>query len=253
LLDVEGFYQVTNNLGALMPNYTSIAVYNPVEMLGGAAPIILPDSVNIMYQNFDLKSTQFGGTVSIDWVVSKKLMVKANATYQLTKLDNYLDYSRDELIAYQAKDAGSDEAELKQAVTQGLTTVGGQLLTGTDPASINNVKVAESTALPTDYQNDVTHKATPSYWGSVGIDYRPCKKIQFFTNGYFYGEQTFVNQYGTIPVESKFLMNMKATYHATPKLSVFVNARNLFDSKQVEFAYMDEIGALYLVGLHFKL
>ena len=244
LIDFEAFYNVSENYGALMPGYSNVQIYNAPDVLQGlAAPMYKPDSVNISYYGFDMKSKQLGASVSVDWVASEKLIVKAHATVQQTKLDDYMDKSRDDIIEHQVGDA----------IKSKLEELGYQLGTG-DLAldQIPAVVVGESTSMPTDLKSDYTHKATPSVWGSLSLMYRPIKKLEIFPQAYFYGEQTFENQYGTEKIDGKFLLNAKVSYKATPKLTVYLNGRNILNNDSREFAYMDKIGGLYLVGASFK-
>ncbi|MGQ1783507.1 TonB-dependent receptor plug domain-containing protein [Saccharicrinis sp. GN24d3] len=253
LLDLEAFYQKTNDFGALMPDSTTISLYNPLGVMNGQDAIILPEFINVMYQNMDLTAEQLGVSIGLDWVVNKKLVLNAHATYQNTKLDNYSAVSRDQLISDQALDAGSDEAAIAQEINAQLTAIGYGLATGTiDPAEVGHVTLGSSTLMPTDLEDDVDNKATPTFWGSIGLNYKPFEKLDINSQAYFYGEQTFVNQYGTVPIDSKFLLNAKITYHAGKNISFYLNGRNILDNDQPEFGYMDNIGGLYLAGLQFN-
>ncbi len=244
LVDVEAFYNVSENYGALMPGYSNVQIFNAAQVLQKiAAPIYKPDSVNISYYGFEMTSKQMGASVSIDWVASEKLVVKAHATVQQTKLDDYMDKSRDNVIEHQVGDA----------ITSKINELGYQLASGElTMDQIPAVVVGESTSMPTDLKSDYTHKATPSVWGSLSLMYRPIKKLEIYPQAYFYGEQTFENQYGTEKVDAKFLLNAKVSYKVTPTLTFFLNGRNILNTDSREFAYMDEIGGLYLVGASFK-
>ncbi|WP_068472696.1 TonB-dependent receptor plug domain-containing protein [Saccharicrinis aurantiacus] len=247
LIDLEAFYTRTSGFGALMPNYTDVNIYNALEVLtdpsGQTAPISVPDSVNLKHSALDLISKQLGATISIDWVVSKKLVLKGNLTVQKTTLDNYLQNSRDEMILHFATDA----------TTQALTDLGYQLATGAiAPGDIPDVVKGSSSTLPDILKNNYTHKATPSYFGGFSIIYRPTEKIEIYPQGYYYGDQTFENQYYDVPLSSKLIFNTKVSYKATKSLTVYVNGKNLLGNTSQEFAFMDETPMMILAGVHFK-
>lgn len=254
LVDIEAFYNISEGFGALMPVYTSLAIKNPLAILTqGAQAVVLPDSVNIQYTNLGLKSKQLGASVNIDWVVSEKLVANAHFTIQKTKLDNYMPYNRNELIGYLAASAAGDKTQT-DAATAVLQQLGYGLATGAiTPADVpSQIFYAASTSWPADTKDNYEHKATPSYFGGFSLSYRPCKKLEIFPQAYFYGEQTFENQYSTESIAAKFLLNAKVSYKATDNLTLFVNGRNILNMKDQEFAYMDEVPGLVLGGLSFR-
>lgn len=247
LIDLEAFYNESEDFGALMPSYSDVNIYNALDVLGDhtgqTKPLAAPDSVNIKYTNLALKSKQFGLSVNVDWIISERLVANGHFTIQKTKLDNYLAYSRNELIAYLVVDA-----------TQGaLTDLGTKLANGEIiPEDVPAVVRGESSNWPTDTRNGYEHKSTPSYFGGFSLTYRPCKKIEILPQAYFYGQQEFENQYSTETVSSKFILNAKLSYKANENLRFFINGRNVLNNKTKEFAFMDKTGGLYLAGLNFK-
>ncbi|TLX76517.1 hypothetical protein E9993_06405 [Labilibacter sediminis] len=246
LIDFEAFYNSTKNYGALMPTFTASRVYNPAEIIGDAAddgqlnsviPLAVPDSVHMQFQSQGLKSKQLGASVNIDWVINEKLVANGHLTVQQTKLDNYIGFSRDETIEYQV---GKSIENM----------IGAAIMTGTVP---NPGSLISSDAIPTEFaQNDYKHKATPSYFGGFSLTYRPTKKFEIFPQAYFYGEQTFENQYDIVEIDSKFLLNAKVSYKTTDNLTFYVNGRNILNQKSAEFAFMDQTPTMILGGLHFK-
>ncbi len=252
LLDIEAFYTISKDLGALMPQSTSLAVFNPLDVAQGVAMPDVNGIVNILYQNMDLVAKQMGLTASLDWVISEKLVANGNITVQQTKLDNYFALNRNEVIGHQAGVLQTDPdlvAKIGQAVTDYATGVIGGTI---DPTVQTYALVSTSSSIPDVAQNDYEHKSTPSYFGALSLTYRPIKKLEILPQAYYYGEQMFENQYSTEKIEGKFLLNAKVSYKVTDKLSVYVNGRNILNQKQREFAYMDEIPAMFLGGLHFK-
>lgn len=220
MIDVEAYYNISKDFGALMPSETQI------KLTGVANPPVLPSYVAINYRNFDMEATQMGASVNISWVVSPKVMVKGHINWQETILDNYMAISRDQIIGYQTEQAA-------------IAMMGGDFS-------------MKSSAYPTTLQNDVTYDYTPTIYGNLGIDYRPCTKLQFYADASYIDKQTFANQYGTVELDAKMLVNLKATYKCNDHVSVFANGRNILNNTDREFGYMDQIGAMYLGGLNVK-
>ncbi len=254
LIDVEAFYNRSKDFVGLAPDMTSLAVFNPLAVITGAATVQenINAIVNLSFQNMDLVSNQFGASVSLDWVLSEKLMATGHVTYQQTTVDNYVPYSRNEILYYQSSIAQSDP-DLATKINQALVDYATGVQTGEiDPAKQTYAIVNSVSDIQEGTENNFKHEATPSFWGSLSITYRPTKKIEFFPQAYFYGEQSFINQYGVIDIEPSVNLNLKASYKATDNLTFFVNCRNLLNTEKVQFAYMDKIGGLYLAGLNFK-
>lgn len=221
-LDVEAYYNKGKNFGAFVPaNTTAVAT-------GIAAMPVIPYSVNILFQNLALESTQTGASAAIDWVASSKLMVRAHVNWQQTKLDNYLPYSRDQIVMLQTTDAAATI----------LTPPGAAMAT--------------SAYMPTDYKQGVEHEWTPALYGMLGFTYKPCKQFDAYADANYTDKQTFVNQYGTVHIDSNVKANLKLTYHATTNVDLYFNGRNVLNNKTREFGFMDEIGALYLAGVNVK-
>ena len=259
LVDFEAFYNMSDGFGSLSPDYANLYMKNPAQVAQQLAtgqnvtPVVLPDSVHMQYNNIPLESRQLGASVNIDWVINEKLVANAHFTVQKTTLDNYIGISRDNLIGHLITDAQSNTDQTGAAEIQlgtwayGLAT--GAITTDDIPAQLF---YAESSSLPTTYQDDYEHKSTPSYFGGVSLTYRPTEKLEIYPQSYFYGEQTFENQYGTVNIDSKFLLNLKVSYKATDKLTVFANGRNILNNQSAEFAFMDETPTLLLFGMNFK-
>lgn len=212
MIDVEAYYNISKDFGALMPSETQIVVLSPT--------IVLPNYVEIKYRNSDLEAKQMGVSLNVNWVVNSKLMVKGHINWQETVLDKYMSASRDSIVTFQT--------------------------------TVQAMGIGTSTSYPADLQNDVTYDYTPTIYGNLGIDYRPCTKLQFYADASYIDKQTFANQYGTVELDAKMLVNLKATYKCNDHVSVFANGRNILNNTDREFGYMDQIGAMYLGGLNLK-
>ncbi len=252
LIDFEAYYNKSENFGALMPAQTSLAVFNPLAVIGGLATPDVNGIVNMQYMNMDLVSKQKGISISADWIISEKLILNGHISVQQTKLDNYNQVSRDDVVTYQAGSMMYDP-DLETKIGSALTEFGAGVLGGTiDPTQVDYVIASTTDAVPDNYKNNYEHKATPSYYGGLSITYRPCKKIEILPNAYFYGDQTFENQYGNVDIDSKIIFNTKVSYKATENLAFHITGKNLLNQDSNEFAYMDKMPIMIFAGVNFK-
>ncbi|MCU4175859.1 TonB-dependent receptor plug domain-containing protein [Carboxylicivirga sp. N1Y90] len=260
MIDFEAYYSKSKNFTALVPESTNVkSAFGMKEhpLYPGVYYPEQPDNPKVdsevrsflKYENLALESTQMGASINVDWIISEKLIAKGHFTYQKTTLDNYNPVTRDDQITLQVGEVIAPGGLLEQQVIADATS-------GKIPFLPNYSMVSATSNLTADQSNfksGFTHEATPSFWGNIGLDYKPTAKWQFYTNGYFYGKQTFINQYDTFEISQKFILNMKANYKVSETLSVFVNARNMLNDHSTEFAFLDKPNGLYLVGLKLNL
>ena len=108
-----------------------------------------------------------------------------------------------------------------------------------------------SSSLPYELSNDHKHKATPTVYGMLGLIWRPIDQLNISAFGNYMAKREYTTRYGTVELDDRFTVNLKLGYKPTDDFEVFFNAHNLFNTKDREFAYGDEIGGLYTVGINF--
>lgn len=168
------------------------------------------------YKNLDLKAKQTGATFSFNIAPSSKVQLKAYATIQQTQLEDY-------------------DKKLTPVII--------------DPSTF-------TFELPVTERMNTIHKQTPSIYGGVTGNFRPVEKFNLFAGVYYMGKHTYRHDYasyeeskGEVEVPGRMVVNMKASYNIYKNNSIFINARNAFNSKGQEFGFADEIGGLYLAGI----
>ena len=67
----------------------------------------------------------------------------------------------------------------------------------------------------------------------------------------YIGEREYRTKYGVEKLDDRFTVNMKVGYNPVENFEIFFNAHNLFNTKDREFVYSDEIGGIYTVGVNF--
>jgi iron complex outermembrane receptor protein len=218
--DFEFFMTHAKDYGALYPD--------SVNLNGFVASTDRP-YVRMKYTNIDLSSKQLGFTAKLSWVASENIVLNVYGTYQQSILNNVIPFSPDSAISYMITDAFVNY-------------------------SISGGEIDFSKRFPEQRQDEVKNSWTPSFYGGMILSVSMLKKkLNLNTNLYTYTSQTFKSKYSTAEVASKVILNARLSYKLyNDKLSVFVNVRNLLDKKQ-EYAYMDEIGSLYLLGLTMNL
>lgn len=100
-------------------------------------------------------------------------------------------------------------------------------------------------------KNGYKHKACPSFYGNIGLIYKPIEKLSVSAFGFFVSKRTISTIFGTQDVDSFFKMNMKVGYRPIKQCEVFFEGHNLLNSNKREFAYTDKIKGTYAIGLNF--
>lgn len=122
LVDAEAYYSRSTDYGALK-SWRSNFVLRHSDLLGvvggvlggqvaqGAAAEALAGVISsrsyIRYEEMPFVVHQVGLGVNVDWIVSPGLMAKLNANVQRTTIDNYYQYSRNDMIARQLQTSGA--------------------------------------------------------------------------------------------------------------------------------------------------
>ena len=103
--------------------------------------------------------------------------------------------------------------------------------------------------------NGHVHKATPSFYGMVGLIYKPTPKIDVTAYGNYLGKRTYATKYNmgdnAVELKDRFTLSMKLAYKPVDGMEVFLNGHNLLNNEQREFPYGDKIGGIYSVGISF--
>lgn len=203
-LDVELFHSITSDITSFEPTFFGL---DPSKGM----------YLQYEYVVLDMKAKQTGATFALNFAPTSKIQLKAYATIQQTKLEDY----DKKLTSYSF-----------------------------DP-------VTSTFNLPTVERMDATHKQTPSIYGGITGNFRPIDKLNVFTGVYYLGSHTYRHDYaatdesnGEVEVSGKAIFNAKVSYNVYKNNSIFINARNVFNSNDQEFGFADEIGGLYLVGVN---
>lgn len=100
-------------------------------------------------------------------------------------------------------------------------------------------------------ENNHKHKDTPSFYGVVGLIYKPTDKINISAFGNFMSARTMSISCGTVDLDAKFTLNVKAGYKLSQGCELFGTANNLFANGKRDFAYTDPQKAMYSIGVNF--
>lgn len=248
LLDMELFTSKSKNFGALMPDRSTLD-FSGLLTGTASAPI---SEVFISYLNIPVEARQTGFSLNFDWIISEKIITKLHGTFQQTKLDNYSELNRNEITQIQLGGPVNEVImSYQNPEINSIPTLLGAIMTEQVAPVPELFAPLESNWQPTEFEDGVKHKNTPSFWGMAGIIYRPTQKWNIASDAYFYGSQTYQSINGSVDIDGKLILNSKISYKATNNLNVFINARNLINDDKPEFGFMDNIGALYLAGIQF--
>ncbi|MBN1597585.1 MAG: TonB-dependent receptor plug domain-containing protein [Bacteroidales bacterium] len=220
--DLEVFMLKAENYSALYPDSVNLDGFQNVPPTGRPY-------VNIAYRNIDLTTRQLGVTASVSWVVNKNLVVKVYGTFQETRAYNVISVTPDATVIGMIIDAN-----LRY-----------QLDTINRPTYSLNFKGYEI--------DEEKNLSTPDFYGGLVVTANALnEKLWINTNLYSYTSHTLRSKYSTVDIESKLIWNAKISYRIYKEnATVFINVKNILGQKR-EFAYMDEIGTLYLFGAEIK-
>lgn len=101
--------------------------------------------------------------------------------------------------------------------------------------------------------NKHKHKATPSFYGSIGLVYKPIKQFEVATNLSFIGKREYETMYGHVDLDAKFNADLKVSYTPTSGIEVFLNGQNIFNNTSVASPYADKTKGTYMAGITFEL
>jgi iron complex outermembrane recepter protein len=270
MVEIEAFHSVLKDLSFFTPDSMTF-YFNIGPVFRGQDPATLAP-YNIVghgeYKNLDLTSTQNGVTVNVSVVLNNKLNFKVFATWQETKLKYYYPRTIWQDFDYLQNAAGY------QAGTNLPADIGYDVSHGIFTDTIKSYTA--SYTISQDSLISMDHKATPSIYGGMVIEYKPVKKLTLNSTIYFYSKQTFLqnkindigrytdanisNPAGYNPedyssrytISPKIIVNLMVSYKFWKENSIFFNARNLLNNDKVEFAYMDKVNGLYMLGVNFN-
>lgn len=268
------------------------------------------------YQNLPFKVQQLGASVNVDWIITPKLIAKANVNWQRTTINNYYEYHQGEHVVNQFTKTTEKAMKLtglmdelseldskeyqKQYVNQSFVyTPTYEELSYFDGLSdeqqadlLSQLKIASRTQQSVSYdgrsydaakvagyyvsykysiardsesgnyffgssnftepeKKTVEHKSTPSFYGVVGLICHPTDKLNISAFANFMSARTIAVSCGSVEVDPKFTLNLKAGYKVSPDFELFGTANNLFANGKRDFAYTDPQKAMYSVGVNF--
>ncbi|MBR5644044.1 MAG: TonB-dependent receptor plug domain-containing protein [Salinivirgaceae bacterium] len=268
-----GTYQITKlkdhncyNNSAIITDMTTLAAYKYKATQGankvGATVnnyFDVPLNVQIPGKLADSESDLHQG---IEAGVTKQMLIGQMMQAGLTK---------EQAVAQVAQMAAAQSDEWKTAAAQVHALTEGKLTLAEPISGIPAVEVSEKYNADEYHQTlqqlagaglvnydgryenkEITHKATPSFFGGFSVNYTPIEKLNIYASGNFYSKQTYRTSNGSFETDPKFTANMKVSYKFWKDNAVFVNARNVFGDKKQEFAWTDETRGCYLVGLDLK-
>lgn len=291
LIDAEAFYSRSTDYGALMANETLATIsYSKASYYLGNYFSDISNLTNdfetigtLQYRNLPYKVNQFGLSMNVDWIISSKLIAKLNCNIQKTTIDDYFPYSQEtnlrsmllnsqsRIMTFVSKLLGEMEGKNPAEKADLLNKYTNEFLTKDDANQQFKMasNVSEDPRLQAKYQDGFENKATPRFYGMIGLVYKPTQQVNVSAFANYIGKRSYITKYSSNYVDlgpdqkadynengtdlaQRFTINLHAGYKPLDNCEVFVNAHNLLNNKKREFIYSDEIGGLYTVGVNFE-
>lgn len=291
LIDAEAFYSRSTDYGALMANETLATIsYSKASYYLGNYFSDISNLTNdfetiatLQYRNLPYKVNQFGLSMNVDWIISSKLIAKLNCNIQKTTIDDYFPYSQEtslrsmllnsqsRIMTFVTRLIGEMDGKNPAEKADLLNRYTNEFLTKDDANQQFKMasNVSEDPRLQAKYQDGFENKATPRFYGMIGLVYKPTQQVNVSAFANYIGKRSYVTKYSSNYVDlgpdqkadykengtdlaQRFTINLHAGYKPLDNCEVFVNAHNLLNNKKREFIYSDEIGGLYTVGVNFE-
>jgi iron complex outermembrane receptor protein len=257
MVDLEAFYTNMKNYSYFIPDSFTLTM-NWAPLLNGTGSSAPNATGYISYHNFDLQSDQIGITCNVSVVINNSLNFRVFGTLQNTWLKNfYPNNFNEDFNTMLGTDYFNFESDLNNLLNNKI--VPGNL-------NPNGTKTYfQASPFKTTPLVNETNNSTPGFYGGAAIDYSPVKKLNIYSMAYFYSKQSIetyeIDQSNTIDpstnnntaymyhIEPKIIIDAKVSYKFWKENRIFFNARNLFNNNKREFAYTDNIGGTYLIGV----
>jgi iron complex outermembrane receptor protein len=259
MFDLEAFYTKTRDFSYFIAD-TMTVVFDFYQQK------INSINSHLQYYNFDLETLQKGITANVSVAISPKLTFRLFGTVQETKMNNFYDktlfMTMNEMSGAITNQVGADGYILGKYMADPSSLTADELarLMQLDPSGVQTYKLANPSMqdgkIVKDSLTDTYNKSTPSFFGGGSVDYKPTDKLTISSTFYYFSENKLLHaKYDAIKdpsvytVDPKFIMNLKVDYKFYKNNSVLFNARNLLNDESREFAYVDKVKGLYMVGL----
>ncbi|MCQ2215337.1 MAG: TonB-dependent receptor plug domain-containing protein [Bacteroidales bacterium] len=361
MIDLEAYYSISKDYGALkaMSSYLTTTGDKFMQWMYGALSAYSTQGADgvagyitnnwdqtydthsiYKYGNVPFKAKQMGVSANVDWIITPKLIMKANLNWQQTRVDNFYEYSQAGSVRSQlgncVNDAKAAEegrvnksvAGFTSAILTGATTYatmeamknqytqadprfmasivaygqdcanapaglktkyegllteadyekihqaylnGDQTYTGEKGTVINrsdflgiyygckyDIAIDKNTGLfsiastkqPSPIlENNHKHKSTPSFYGSVGLIYKPTNIINVSALMSFMSKREFVTSYGSATQDAICNLNLKLGWTPNDHVEFFVQGHNLLNNDKQEFIYGDPVKAMLTTGM----
>ena len=225
-IELEGFQSEYEDIQSLNPDSVHVVfnAANPTQSY--------PDFVHVKYSTMPVVAKQSGVTASVSFMLGQKITCRVFGTYQKTDMSNYYNIGTDKIVSQMT------QAIIEKEIVPSLMTTGvPKQTTGGAQYVYPNILV------------DDENKNSPNIYGGFVVNYEMNNKVNLNLNGYYLDASTLTNKHASFNLSSKVILNLNASYKFWKDCSVFLNLRNLLQDNSQEFAFMDQIGSKYYMGL----
>ncbi len=101
---------------------------------------------------------------------------------------------------------------------------------------------------------DVSHLATPSWYGGINMIFKPHRKLDIGVNGYFMSNQIYGDYLGNRhEVGGKVIGSCRVAYRVNSQAALSFSVRDITNSDIAEYYFTDPIKTSYWFGLNLNL
>ena len=125
------------------------------------------------------------------------------------------------------------------------------IMYGIDNIGSEGFKLGSNKGKKYELSDNYKHKATPSFYGSIGFIYKPVGIINCSALMSFMSKREYNTSYGYASIPSLFNLNIKLGWTPNKNVEFFLQGHNILKNNQ-EFVYGDEVKTQFTTGLTCK-
>jgi len=230
-IELEGFQSEYEDIQSLNPDSVHVVfnAANPTQSY--------PDFVHVKYSTMPVVAKQSGVTASVSFMLGQKITCRVFGTYQKTDMSDYYNIGTDKIVTQMVAGVVANEIKPTYDPVKKVFVANFPQSSNGSSYGYNGIQKADE------------NKNSPNIYGGFVVNYEMNNKVNLNLNGYYLDASTLTNKHASFNLSSKVILNLNASYKFWKDCSVFLNLRNLLQDNSQEFAFMDQIGSKYYMGL----
>lgn len=112
-----------------------------------------------------------------------------------------------------------------------------------------NFEISNSVQPSRKLENNHKHKSTPSFYGTVGLIFKPVSVLNVSALMSFMSSREFLTSYGYAKQSATRNLNLKVGWTPNKNVEFFIQGHNLLGGSKTEFIYGDPVKSMFTTGM----